>query len=136
VRASRSCRLPALRRCALPVRKALFVVAFRPLSRRLTRARRSFQPAEYYVFDVDSLDQNGAINKAGKLLGKLKPTDNAPKKDALQARLFPGAGCAARCARAGRRPLAARDLAPAACTPSPPAAAVNAGSCLLFCCQP
>jgi hypothetical protein len=54
------------------------------LSRRLTRAPRTSQPAEYFLFDVDSLDQNGAVNKAGKLLGKLKATDNAPKQDALQ----------------------------------------------------
>lgn len=35
---------------------------------------------------MDALDQNKAINKAGRLVGKLKPVDNAPKKEALQAR--------------------------------------------------
>lgn len=38
---------------------------------------------------MDALDQNKAINKAGRLVGKLKPIDNAPKQDALQARALP-----------------------------------------------
>ena len=52
------------------------------------------------MFDVDALDQNKAQNKAGKLLGKLKQTDNSPKEDApLQAR------CLLRAPRrASRRP--------------------------------
>lgn len=44
------------------------------------------QPTEFYQFDLDSLDQNGVQNRAGKLLGKLKPKDNAPSTDALQVR--------------------------------------------------
>ena len=40
--------------------------------------------------DLDSLDQNVSINKAGKVIGKLKPVDNKPKADALQVR-SPGA---------------------------------------------
>ena len=36
--------------------------------------------------DLDALDQNVAINKAGKIIGKLKPVDNKPKGDALQVR--------------------------------------------------
>eukprot|EP00894_Picocystis_sp_ML_P004267 jgi/Pico_ML_1/54784/g648.t2 len=31
------------------------------------------KPSEYLLFDVDSLDQNKAVNKAGSLLGKVKP---------------------------------------------------------------
>jgi hypothetical protein len=58
------------------------------------------QPTEYLLFDVDALDQNKAINKAGRLVGKLKPVDNAPKKEALQARR--AAAAARRSARASR----------------------------------
>ena len=34
--------------------------------------------------DLDSLDQNVAVNKSGNPIGKLKPIDNKPKGDALQ----------------------------------------------------
>ena len=34
--------------------------------------------------DLDSLDQNVAVNKSGNPIGKLKPIDNKPSKDALQ----------------------------------------------------
>ena len=40
---------------------------------------------------MDALDQNKAKNKAGQLIGKLKPVDNSPKEDALQARAPPAA---------------------------------------------
>ena len=34
--------------------------------------------------DLDSLNQNIAVNKSGNPIGKLKPIDNKPKGDALQ----------------------------------------------------
>jgi len=42
------------------------------------------KPAEYYLFDVDALDQNSAVNKSGKLLGQVKPQKLAVSEDSLQ----------------------------------------------------
>ena len=44
------------------------------------------QPTEYYQFDLDALDQNLPKNRAGGLLGKLKPAPVEVKEDALVVR--------------------------------------------------
>jgi hypothetical protein len=44
------------------------------------------QPTEFYQFDLDALDQNLPKNRAGGLLGKLKPAPVEVKEDALVVR--------------------------------------------------
>ena len=50
------------------------------------RGCRPAQPTEYYQFDLDALDQNKPKNRAGGLLGKLKPAPVEVKEDALVVR--------------------------------------------------
>jgi light-harvesting complex II chlorophyll a/b binding protein 4 len=42
------------------------------------------KPAEYYLFDLDGLDQNSAKNPSGNLLGKVKPQKLEVSEDSLQ----------------------------------------------------
>lgn len=44
------------------------------------------KPTEYLQMDLDQLDQNAAKNRAGGVIGKLKPVDNTPTTDSLQVR--------------------------------------------------
>ena len=47
-------------------------------------------PVEYLQFDLDSLNQSGAVNKAGGIIGKLKKVDNAPTERTIVVRIFTG----------------------------------------------
>lgn len=42
------------------------------------------KPAEYLQVDLDSLDQNKAVNKAGSIIGKFSPTSDSVSTDSLQ----------------------------------------------------
>ena len=41
------------------------------------------RPIEYVQFDLDALDGSAATNPAGRVIGKLKKTDNKPKARAI-----------------------------------------------------
>jgi light-harvesting complex II chlorophyll a/b binding protein 4 len=42
------------------------------------------RPAEYLQYDLDQLDQNSAVNKAGQVIGRVQAAAAAPSPDALQ----------------------------------------------------
>lgn len=47
-------------------------------------------PTEYLQFDIDSLNQSAAVNKAGGIIGKLKKVDNKPTERTIVVSFFHG----------------------------------------------
>lgn len=47
-------------------------------------------PVEYLQFDLDQLNQSGAINKSGNVIGKLKKVDNTPTERTIVVSVLVG----------------------------------------------